>query len=87
MSGVALLDSPASGGGEEVGNEAIMLDITESSGSAVACAGSSVVVVGSSFTSSSPNRTWARSRLRRVVGDRSLSSGVEIGWVVSREMC
>ena len=58
MSGVTLLDSSTSGGGEEgiVGNEGVKLGITKGSGSAVDCA-DSLVVVDSSFISSSPNRT------------------------------
>lgn len=87
VSGIVLrLDSPAMGGGEgTVGDDEIGL--TKGSGSALSCIGSSslVVVVDSSFGSSSPNSTWARSRLRRVLGDRSFSSDVEIGgMVVSR---
>lgn len=89
MSGVVRLDSPTSGGGEEaiVGNDGIMLGVTRGSGSALDCACSSTAVgaivrVGSSFASSSPNRTRARSRSRRVLDDISLSSEVEIGAVV-----
>ena len=59
VDGVALLDSPTSGGGEEgiAGNDGVMLGITKGSRSGVDFAGSLVAAVGSSLTSSSPNST------------------------------
>src|ERR1700761_2962142 len=45
VSGVVLMGSPTSGGGEEaiVGNDGILLGITKGSGSALDCTGSSIV--------------------------------------------